>query len=518
MDRAQPRRTAVRAPTASARVRAAALAVASAWASACGGGAEPAPSDPPAERGVAYVRIEGQLDVGHLGQLKRALDTARERDLDRLVVALDTPGGAVELMWQIGQALREVSEGGVVPVAWVDDRALSAGVLVALSCERVYVTPTASLGASLPVQPGPAGIEALPEEGGVREKVTSALRAEFRAAAEARHRPAALAEGMIDPRIGVYVIREDGEQRIVNGREWEDLRALPDAPELVRTIARPGELVTLSGGEAVELGFADGVAASFEELLEKIGKSGTAVAGIERRRSDDWLVWLDALMPVLIAAGLVLAYTEIKTPGFGVPGVLAVACFALVLAGRWLAGLADVPHVVAVALGVALIALEVFVMPGTLWAGILGGVLVLGGLVAASVGPGLGVGSALERDLLIDAAFHTALAASAAVVGALILSRFLPKTPVLRGLVLDPGAPQFGGGLPESADARLVPGAVGRARSDLRPVGKVALDATGDAEWEARAAGTLIPRGSRVRVVEVEAGRLVVEREAEERA
>src|SRR5687768_15971388 len=133
----------VSARTVTAVLRAATRAVACSWSSAGGDGGGCAHAGTPAEHSVALVCMERPTDVGYRGQLKRALDTARERVLDRLIFALDTPGGAVELMWQIGQALREVSEIGVVPVAWVDDRALSAGVLVALSCERVYVTPTA---------------------------------------------------------------------------------------------------------------------------------------------------------------------------------------------------------------------------------------------------------------------------------------------------------------------------------------------------------------------------------------
>jgi membrane protein implicated in regulation of membrane protease activity len=110
------------------------------------------------------------------------------------------------------------------------------------------------------------------------------------------------------------------------------------------------------------------------------------------------------------------------------------------------------------------------------------------------------------------------VAATVGVIGALVLSRFLPKTPILRALVLAPAGPgdavAFGGAMPESADAHARAarvGAVGVATSALRPVGKVELDDARALEFEARAVGALIERGTRVRVVETSAGRLVVE-------
>ena len=99
---------------------------------------------------------------------------------------------------------------------------------------------------------------------------------------------------------------------------------------------------------------------------------------------EDFVAWLQALSPLLLIAAFVLAYIELKVPGFGLPGVLSIVCFALLLVGQYLAGLAEVPHIVAVALGAALIAVEVFVLPGTLWLGIAGALLVIGGLAAAA--------------------------------------------------------------------------------------------------------------------------------------
>jgi membrane-bound serine protease (ClpP class) len=468
---------------------------------------------------VTHVRVEGALDAGTLSVLRRAIAHAEGRGQERLIVELDTPGGEIELMWKIARLLDDAPTDLIV-VAWVHDHALSAGVLVALACDQIFMTPQAVIGAAMPVTLAPGGIAPLPEEGGVREKLVSAMRTEFRAMAEAHGRPGALAEAMVDEDMEIREVEVGGARRLVTGKEYDDLRERGEPVVLLRTVVARGELLTLSASQAIELGFADGRADSLPELCEKIGRAGVAIEHVERSRSEDVVAFLDRIAPLLIIAGLMLAFTEIKTPGFGLAGVLAIACFAVLLVGRYLAGLADVPHIVMVAAGVVLIAVEIFVVPGTLWVGLAGGLLAVAGLILASLGPGFGVSSPFERSMLLDATFRLFLSALAGLAGALILSRFLPRTPVLRGLVLDPdadaGRSAMRGGpvYSDAPDARpevARVGAEGTVLTDLRPVGKVRLDAAPELELEARASGGLLSRGTRVRVVEVGAGRVVVE-------
>lgn len=481
--------------------------------------AEPAPSQAASEPGaraggVTHLRLEGELDVGNLSHLKRAIDAARAAGHDRLIVEIDTNGGAIDLMWKISKLLRDAASKDLVLVAWVHDHAASAGVMVALSCDKIYMTISACIGSAMPVTLGPLGVQALPAEDGTREKFTSEMRAEFEAMAQKQHRPGALAKAMVDANVEVRQVRIDGELKLVDGKDWEQMRASGNPPELVRTIVREGELLNLTGTQAVELGFADGTAESLADVMDKIGYANLAPQNVERRASDDAIAWLERFTWLLLIGGLVLAYTELKMPGFGLPGILSIACFALVLAGRYMAGLADIPHIVAVALGAALIAVEIFAFPGTLWLGIAGAVLVLGGLVLGSLGPGFDFDSALDKRLILDASFHLMTYALAATLGVLLLSRFLPKTPLLRRMVLDPGAgarsAAFAGAMPEASRGARV-GEAGVALTALRPVGKVALDSDPAFEFEARAEGGLVERGVRVRVIEVSAGRLLVE-------
>jgi len=476
----------------------------------------------PADAGqLVHVRLEGELDRGMLAQLSRAVRAATAEQGSTLVVELDTPGGSIELMWDLSKQIRQAAEEGVRTVAWVHRHADSAGVLLTISCERVYMSRDASIGSALPVSIGPAGLAPVSEDKAIREKITSAMRGDFRAMAERNGRPPALAEAMVDPDARVYQIKREGELVLVSGGEWDDLRGKPDVPELVATVAGPGQILNLSATRAVELRFADGVAETLAQVAEKSGAGGTTVV-VERSRSDEIVRWLDLFGPLLLIAGIVLAYAELKAPGFGVPGILSIVCFALLVTGRYLAGLADVPHIVAIALGLLLIAGEIFLWPGSLWLGIAGFVLLVGGLVLSGLGPGFSLESGFDRQRLFSAGASLLINSAVAVALMLVLSRYLPKTPVLRRLVLVPGAAGVvGGAMPESSGrhaelARV--GALGHALSPLRPVGKVALDADPSLEYEARSSGALIDAGARVRIVEFSSARLVVEPAGDETA
>lgn len=469
---------------------------------------EPAPSS----GGATVVSIEGPLDVGTLSLVRRAVGGALERG-DRLVLRLDTPGGDVELMWQLARAVGEASDGGLLTAAWVDDRALSAGALVALACQRLYMRSHATIGSATAIAIGPAGPVPVSEDPGVREKFTSSFRSQFRAWAEERGRSGALAEAMVDPDLEVTLVRVDGELLLVSDKERADLHERGEVVQLVRTVVQRGELLSLTGGEALELELADGLAETLEDVLARVGCDGVVPTFVERARSEELAAWLDLLTPLLFIGGLVLAFLELKAPGFGVAGILSIACFAALLLGRWLVGLADVPQFVLVGAGVVLLAVEVFLLPGAIWPGALGGVCVLAGLVWAGIGSDA-LSHPFDRELALDRAFQGAVWTVLALAGMGLLSRWLPRTGPFERLVLAPeaaaGAPADApGGVP--GGALPAAGALGVALTALRPVGKVQLD--GDPrQHEAQNPGGALAAGARVRVVEVgPAGRLVVE-------
>lgn len=455
-----------------------------------------------------HVRVDGPLDVGTQSLLARGIREARELGVP-LVIELDTPGGAIELMWELANQIDRASSDGVQTTAWVNDKALSAGALLAIACERIYMNPHGVIGAAMPVQAGPEGIVAIPDEG-AREKITSATRSSFRAFAEKKNRPAALAEAMVDLDVEVREVLVDGERRLITGKEWDDARERGDAPELLSTVVQRGKLLSLSADQAKRYGLADGLAESLEEVVEKLGLPGAQPVSLARTRSEDLAALLDQFKYLLLVVAIMAGWTEFKAPGFGLPGIVSIVCFALFLFGQYLVGIADWWEIAAVVLGLVLLAVEIFLMPGTIWFGLAGALCVVGGLVAMAVGPSFDWSYALNRQRLLSEAFTLALWLVVAFAAGIFLSRYVAKAPVVGRMVLAPAgehsAAAFGG---VAATVRV--GALGHALTDLRPVGKVALDGDGAREHEARSAGLAVDRGARVRVVEISTGRLVVE-------
>jgi membrane-bound serine protease (ClpP class) len=463
-------------------------------------------------RRVAHVRVDGLIDTGVAALLNRAIDRARADGAETLVIELDTPGGELDALWGVQKQLLAAEDGGLKLACWVHLHAASAGALVALCCSSIYMHEAGTIGSAHPVEDGPNGLESLPTEAGAREKVVSFLRSQFASMAESHGRPPSLAKAMVDPDVEVYQVRVDNELRLVDGDEYFVLRDQGTPYELVATIKAKDKILNLTAKQAVEMRLSDGMASSLEEVLGRLGsRPGDVTSTLESSASDRAVVWIERLTPLLILAALVLAYLELKLPGFGVPGILSITCFTIVLAGKYMAGLADVPHIVAVAAGLVLLVLEVLVFPGSLWFGITGAVLVAGGLVFASLGPGFTFSDPLLRERLLDTGLEYTAAAVGAVIVALLISRWLPKTPILRRVVLAPDpASAFAEAVIESTALPAI-GTVGVALTALRPVGKVAVDARPGVEFEARSLGPLIPAGTRVRVIEVGEGRLVVE-------
>jgi len=194
-----------------------------------------------------------------------------------------------------------------------------------------------------------------------------------------------------------------------------------------------------------------------------------------------------------------------------------VICFAVVLTGHWFVGLADIPHIVLVGVGLALLVVELFVMPGTIWLGLIGGVCMVLGLITAQVGPGFTFDDPLARGMALDASLNFMVMSTVAMAGVVVLSKYLPNTPVLRHAVTGPTyeGTGFGEAVPEST-VEVAVGDRGVAITDLRPVGKVTLERGGSQDLEARAAGAALEAGTHIVVVETSLGRVVVEREGDQ--
>lgn len=472
-----------------------------------------------AER-VVVVPVKGPIDIIPVALVQRGIRAAKDKKAKALILEIDTPGGSVEEMWKIARPLNELSErrDGILTVAFINTHAISAGAAIATACERIYMVPSGSIGAMMPVRQDPLGqIVPIAEDPEVRAKLYAAFRADFRALAESRNRNPEIAEGMVDPNLFLQYVEIDGERKVLKSEEIDERMAKGEKVTILETVKPRGEPLSLSAEKALlyQPQFIDGKVADRAELLETLSLQGAEVEEITQTWSEDLVRFLNAIAPALLILGFVLAFVEMKIPGFGVFGILSVACFLLLFFGNYLAGLAEIYHIILFFLGIGLILVEIFLFPGFIVFAAVGFLCVLFALVSSFLGfywPE----RALDYEALKQTAamFSWTLLVISVVVLLLgwLISKYLARIPFFgKRLVMPAQEESYRRGaapISEEAEARYL-GKTGTALTDLRPAGKIEIEG---ATLDAQSDGGWISQGSAVRVIEVSTNRIVVAR------
>lgn len=350
---------------------------------------------------VHVVEISGPIDLGLAPYLDRALEDAEQAGASAVLLDVDTPGGRLDAVLQMQDALVEAS---VPTIAYVNRTALSAGALVTIASEDVYMAPGATLGAATPVVGG-SGETA-------DEKTVSAVRSTFGATAQARDRDPQIAEAMVDPDVAI------------------------------EGLSTPGELLTLTSEQAVQYGYAQDIVEDRAAVLDAAGLSGSDVVETAPAPAESLARFLTnpVVASLLVTVALLLLIADFAIGGIGIASGIAVACFALFFWGHLLAGLAGWEEVALVAVGIALIALELLVIPGFGVAGLLGLAAVLGGLFVAQISRDLVTPDQIQR-----AAVSVSATFVAVIVGLVFTVRYLLRYGPPHALVLDT---QLGSGEP----------------------------------------------------------------------
>jgi membrane-bound serine protease (ClpP class) len=426
-----------------------------------------APAVAAAQGEVYRVPIEGTIDMGLGPFVERSLEAARQAGARFVILDINTPGGRVDAAWKIVDAVQDSK----VPVYAYVDRALSAGAMIALAAEAVYVRPGATLGAATPV---------LGQGQKASEKMVSAMRSEFRALAEARGLDPRVAEAMVDEEIEI--------------------------PGLVES----GKLLTLSAQEAIEVGFAQGMYADLDELAAALGAPGASVITLSPNWAEAIVRFLThpVVAPLLLTLGFLGLLFEVKTPGFGFGGLAGLTGLALFFGAHLLVGLAGWEELMLIGAGLVLIGLEVFVIPGFGMAGALG-ILALGAGIVLSM---LGRFPTLTD---LGTAFTVVLVAMLLTgVFAYAFLRHLRWSGRLGGIFLREVTARADGYVSGDVRADLV-GRRGTALTDLRPAG---VGVFGDERLDVVSEGSWIEAGRPIEILRSEGYRHVVREVKEENA
>ncbi len=476
---------------------------------------------------AVVIPIEGVITGTTYDSIKRKLYEARKAQL--AIFEMDTPGGDSKAMEKIVQLILDDLK-GTYTVAYVNPKAFSAGAIISLACNEIVLTPTGVIGDAMPIMIGPQGIVEIPEK--ERGKFESAARSQVRILAKRNGYSVELCEAMITISMELWLIRNPKtmELKIVDAKEWRGkvsrvpLTTQPTAQpakiisadwEYVRIIDDPNELVTATSDEAIFLGLGTNIFESMEQL-----KKHYNITTEPKLLKDTWserLVYIltsPALVGVLFFVGVLCAYMEIRTPGFGIPGAIAVACFAIIFGSRYLVGLATWWEIALFVLGLVLIIVEVFITPGFGVLGITGILCCVVALIAILI-PNMPdklpiPETELDWDIFSSGLFSLLLGAILAIIAAGIVSKYLPKLPIASRLVLAPAEEFHEEPVSDkSAMKKIQVGDVGIVEGMCRPVGRVRF---GDKLLDASSEGGIIEVGSKVRVLRHEANHLVVEK------
>lgn len=426
--------------------------------------------------------INGDIMPAQQRLVSKCLTEAREQETDLVVIRMNTYGGLVN----VADSIRTMILNYPTPIwVYIDNQAASAGALIALAADRIYMHPGGSIGAASVVdqngQPMP-------------DKFQSFMRATMRATAESH--------GQVIERI------ENGD---TIRRWWRD----PQTAEAMvgRTVADSTtvNVLTFTSSEAVKNHFSEGTASSLEKALAQGGVETYTLTEYRPTTLDRLLAWLmnpvvQGIFVMMIVGGI---YFELQSPGIGFALVVAILGAVLYFAPLYLEGVAQNWELILFIIGLVLLAVEIFVLPGFGIAGVAGIVAVILGLSFAAIDNDLlrhlptgeiTVGWILQPILVVI------IATTAALIGGLLLSkRFLTgTTPLQRKVVLTAEmAPEQGYVSHPQVASELI-GKTAEVAAVLRPSGRVIIDGI---YYDAIAEeGQFIPRGKQVIITRFEGG------------
>lgn len=457
---------------------------------------------------VHIIPVSGTVEPGMAAYLKRVVTALEKDDTAILVFVMDTFGGRVDSAFDIVETI------GAVPkertIAYVEKKAISAGALIALSAGTLIMKENTLIGDCAPIIQTNEGHK----EAG--EKTQTVLRAQFRTLAKRNNYPQVLAESMVTKSMEVYKVTWEDRVEYMDKVQWQELSEEEKKKVIDKsTIVSAGELLTMDDKEAFDLGFSRQSVTTLDQALDVMGCGRYQTIKVSENWSETFVRWLQPLLPILMLLGIGAVYTEIKAPGFGIPGIVGILCLGLVFFNQYLVGLADYTEILLFIIGFLLLGMEMFVLPGFGIAGISAILVLAAGLVLSFQNfvlpdPGL----PWEGELMIRNLGVVMGSALGALLVSMAVVRFgLPKlSKVVKGPYLDATLQDLRA---ESAEASgICAGNEGIALTTLRPSGKVRIR---DRKIDAVTQGDFIDPGTPVRVARVTSGHVIVEKIMEQR-
>lgn len=435
---------------------------------------------------VFIFDIDKNIEPAMWRQTQKSFEEADIVGADYIIIKINTYGGMVNM----ADSIRTKILNSNVPVyAYITNNAASAGALISIAADKIYMKNGAKIGsASVVDQTG----KIMPE------KYQSYMRSTMRATAEAHGKDT--------------IITEKGDTIYKWKRDPLIAEAMVDPRLFIEGISDTGKIVAFTANEALENGYCEAIVEDINELLEKAEINNYEIKKYEPTRLEGLIGFLvspaiQGILIMLIVGGI---YFELQSPGIGFPLGAAVIAAVLYFAPLYLEGLAENWEMVIFIIGIVLIALEVFVIPGFGIAGIGGIILVIAGLVLSMV-----------DNIIFDFEFHSEQAliiilksfvvVSVSIFLSFILSLYLSKkaltSKAFSWIVLNSTQQKEEGFVGVDSKQKDLIGKTGLASTNLRPSGKVEID---DDYYDAISEIGFISRGEKVKVIDYRSGQVYV--------
>jgi membrane-bound ClpP family serine protease len=447
---------------------------------------------------AARVDLKGPIRPDTIGKVEQLITSeVQQHQTNFICLWIDSPGGSPADSMRLAQLLASPSLSRVRTVAYVPREARADAALIALACDQLVIGSRAVLGGS--------GAYALGAD-----EIRDTTRVIREILAKKKVRSWSLPAAIIDPSLAVYRYTRVGVTEYMSEAEAAEQPAA-DKWQKGDAVTTPGVPFQAVGPQAVEFRLANRTADDFQQFK--------SYYGLERDPALLEPGWADFLIDalaspgvavLLLIVGFVALYAELHAPGMGVGAFIAAVCFVLFFWSRFLGGTAGWLEVMLFLMGLACLALEVFVLPGFGIFGLGGGAMMLAALILASQT------FVLPRNPYQFAQLQQSLwtiggAAIGIIVLAMLLRRWLPRAPLLGNMLLEPPSPSEAETISHREallDASDLVGARGTTTTPLVPGGKARF---GNRVLDVITEGELIGRGSEVVVVEVRGNRILVE-------
>ena len=446
---------------------------------------------------IYHIPIEGTIDLGLPPFIERSIAEAEENNASTIIFEVNTFGGRVDAATQIKDAILDSK---VPTVAFINKRAISAGALISLSCEKVFMAGGATIGATTAVDM---------QGNKASEKVISYMREEMAATAEKRGRDTYIARGMVDEELEFpnKVIKEfinDGED-IDTIKTKVYYLVIDGDTVIVDDIEgrKQGNLITLTTEQSLKYKIADASLENFEAVLDTLGFSNLAVNKTTENWSENFVRFLTnpVVASLLTTFGFLGILFELQSPGWGIPGSIGLICLALSLSASYIAELATMSDLLVILMGMLFLMLEAFVFPGFGVAGVAGIIFILWGLYLLLL-PDVPVG----EEVLSQASNGLIIGIIGGLVGLVLLFRAMTKTKFWRDLT-SPDIQKKEDGYVASFGWEKLIGEEALTETNLHPSGWINV---GNERVFALSEGNFIDKDVKVVVLSVDGNRVVV--------